>query len=226
MTMAGEGVLAFWHDVAPGGDGEFDQWHLREHIPERLAVPGFLRARRYATLGAPPRYFYFYETESLDTLQSPAYLARLADPTPWTRRSMPLVRNNIRTACRVVATWGSAVGGVVATLQLGPRPGHEEELRSWLVTTALPAAAEHPGIVASHLLEGDAGVSTAAKSDEKKLLATPDALVRWVVLVEGIDAAAIEGTCRDLLSAEALARRGAADSVTLGQYRLQLVLGR
>jgi len=212
MTMAGEGVLAFWHDVAPGGDGEFDQWHLREHIPERLAVPGFRRARRYATA-------------SLDTLQSPAYLARLADPTPWTRRTMPLVRNNTRTACRVVATWGSAVGGVVATLQLGPRPGHEEELRSWLVTTALPAAAEHPGIVASHLLEGDAGVSTAAKSDEKKLLATPDALVRWVVLVEGIDAAATEGTCRDLLSAEALARRGAADGVTLGQYRLQLVLG-
>jgi hypothetical protein len=47
-----------------------------------------------------------------------------------------------------------------------------------------------------------------------------------VLLVEGIDPAATEGTCRDLLSAEALARRGAADSVTLGQYRLQLVLGR
>jgi hypothetical protein len=224
MTMAGEGVLAFWHDVAPGGDGEFDQWHLREHIPERLAVPGFLRARRYATLGAPPKYFYFYETESLATLQSPAYLARLADPTPWTRRSMPLVRNNVRTACRVVATRGDAIGGVVATIQLGPRSGHEEELRAWLVTTALPAAAEHPGIVASHLLEGDAGVSTAAKSDEKKLLATPDALVHWVVLVEGIDAAAIEGTCRDLLGAEALARRGAADRVAAGFYRLQLVL--
>jgi hypothetical protein len=224
MAMAGRGVLAFWHDVAPGGDGEFDQWHLREHIPERLAVPGFLRARRYATLGAPPKYFYFYETESLDTLQSPAYLARLADPTPWTRRSMPLVQNNVRTACRVVATRGDAIGGVVATIQLGPRSGHEEELRAWLVTTALPAAAEHPGIVASHLLEGDAGVSTAAKSDEKKLLATPDALVRWVVLVEGIDAAAVEGTCRDLLGAEALARRGAADRVAAGFYRLQLVL--
>ena len=81
MTMAGKGVLAFWHDVVPGGDAEFDQWHLREHIPERVAVPGFLRCRRYVTLGGPPRYFYFYETESLDTLQSAAYLARLGtDP--------------------------------------------------------------------------------------------------------------------------------------------------
>src|SRR6185295_4098933 len=55
MTIAGTGVLAFWHDVAPGGEAEFDQWHLREHIPERVAVPGFLRCRRYVTLGAPPR---------------------------------------------------------------------------------------------------------------------------------------------------------------------------
>ena len=226
MTMAGQGVLAFWHDVAPGGDGEFDQWHLREHIPERVAVPGFLRARRYVTLGGPPRYFYFYETESLDTLQSPAYLARLGDPTPWTRRAMPLVRNNTRTACRVIASHGRGLGGVVATLQLGPRTGREDELRSWLTATALPAATGHPGIVAGHLLEGDAGVSTAARSDEKKLLATPDALVRWVVLIEGIDQAALEGTCRDLLSPEALARRGAAEDVSLGFYRLQLVFSR
>jgi hypothetical protein len=43
------------------------------------------------------------------------------------------------------------------------------------------------------------------------------------VLVEGIDPSAIEATCRDLLSAEALARRGATDDVALGFYRLQLV---
>jgi hypothetical protein len=224
MTMAGSGVLAFWHDVVPGGDGEFDEWHLREHIPERVAVPGFLRARRYVTLGEPPRYFYFYETESVDTLRSPAYLARLGDPTPWTRRTMPLVRNNTRTACRVTASRGRGLGGVVATLQLGPRPGREEELRSWLTATALPTASEHPGVVAAHLLEGDEGVSTAAKSDEKKLLETPDALVRWVVLAEGVDRAALEGTCHDLLTAEALIRRGAAEDVALGFYRLQFIL--
>lgn len=226
MMIAGTGVLAFWHDVAPGGEAEFDQWHLREHIPERVAVPGFLRCRRYVTLGEPPKYFYFYETESLDTLQSPAYLARLGDPTPWTRKTMPLVRNNKRTACRLVASAGSGMGGVIATLELGPRPGHEGELRAWLTGTALPGAAAHPGVVAGHLLEGDAGVSTAARSDEKKLLATPDALVRWVVLVEGLDPAALEVACRDLLGVEALARRGATGDVTLGLYRLQLVFGK
>ena len=226
MTIAGTGVLAFWHDVAPGGEAEFDQWHLREHIPERVAVPGFLRCRRYVTLGEPPRYFYFYETESLDTLQSPAYLARLADPTPWTKKTLPLVRNNKRTACRLVASVGAGLGGVIATLELGPRTGHEDALRSWMTGTALPAAIERPGVTAGHLLEGDAGVSTAAKSDEKKLLATPDALVRWVVLVEGIDPVAIESAGRDLLGPGALAGHGATDDVTRGFYRLQLVSGK
>jgi hypothetical protein len=226
MTIAGQGVLAFWHDVAPGSEGEFDQWHLREHIPERIAVPGFLRARRYTTLGGPPRYFYFYETESLDTLQSPAYLARLADPTPWTKRTMPVVRNNKRTACRVVQSQGTGLGGVIATLELGPVAGHEEELRAWLTGTALRSAGEHPSIVATHLLEGDTRVSTAAVSDEKKLLATPDALVRWVVLIEGIEPAAAEAVCRDLLGSDALARRGAGEQTTLGFYRLQLVYGK
>jgi hypothetical protein len=226
MAMAGQGVLAFWHDVAPGSDAEFDHWHLSEHIPERIAVPGFLRARRYVTLDAPPKYFYFYETESLETLRSPAYLARLGDPTPWTRRTMPLVRNNKRTACRVVTSAGAGLGGVIATLELGPRAGHEDELRSWLTGTALRAAAEHPGIVATHLLEGDASTSTAAKGDEKKLLATPDELVGWVVLIEAADPPTLEATCRDLLSPEALARRGATDQIALGLYRLQLVFGK
>jgi len=139
---------------------------------------------------------------------------------------MPLVRNNKRTACRVITSQGEGVGGVIATLRLGPRPGHEEELRAWLTGTALPAAAERPGIVASHLLEGDAGVSTAARSDEKKLLEKPDELVRWVVLIEGIDPPVVEAACHDLLGAEALGRRGATEDVGLGLYRLQLVLDR
>ena len=226
MAMAGSGVLAFWHDVAPGGDAEFDHWHLREHIPERVAVPGFLRARRYVTLGGSPRYFYFYETESLDTLQSPAYLARLAAPTPLTRQTLPLVRNNKRTACRVVTSLGDGLGGVITALQFGPRAGHEAALRSWLTATALPAAAAQPGVVASHLLEGDVSVSNAAKSDEKKLLEKPDELVRWVLLLEGIDPAGTETACRELFGPAALTRRGAAEDLLAGTYRLQLVLAK
>lgn len=226
MALVGGAVLAFWHDVAPGGEADFDEWHLREHIPERLGVPGFLRLLRYVTLGDGPRYFYFYETESLDTLQSPAYLARLGAPTEWTRRVMPLVRNNKRTACRVTRTAGSGWGGAVATLELGPERGRDGELRAWLTDSVVPAIAARPGMVGAHLLEADAAVSGAAKGDEKKLLERPDALVRWVLLMEGIDREAPEAACRDLLSPETLAQRGAGADATLGLYRLQYCAGR
>lgn len=225
MPLLGQAVLAFWHDVAPGGEAEFDLWHVREHIPERISVPGFLQLRRYVTLASGPRYFYFYETESLETLRSPAYLARLNDPTPWTRRMLPLYRNNKRTACRVTMSVSAGLGGAVATLELGPRGGHEDELRSWLTGTALLAIGQRPGIVGVHLLEADAAAS-ATRSDEKKLLERPDALVRWVVLLEGIDPEAPEGACREFLSPEALARRGAGEDVNVGVYRLQYCLAR
>jgi hypothetical protein len=226
MAFSGEAALAFWHDVAPGGEAEFDEWHLREHIPERPGVPGFRRLQRYVALGEGPRYFYFYETDSLETLRSPEYLARLGDPTAWTRRILPLYRNNKRTACRVTRSRGTGLGGIVATLELGPAAGREADLRAWLADTVVDEAAARPGMVGAHLLEADPAVSGAAKGDEKKLLERPDELVRWVLLLEGLDRDGPEAVCLDLLGPDALARRGAAGDTTLGLYRLQYCLAR
>ncbi len=61
MALAGRGVLAIWNGIAEEAEADFLAWHVREHIPERVAVPGFLRARRYVALRGEPRYFNFYE---------------------------------------------------------------------------------------------------------------------------------------------------------------------
>ena len=54
MSLAGRGAVAIWHDIAPEGRDAFYAWHGNEHMPERLAIPGFLRGRRYAAIeGAP-----------------------------------------------------------------------------------------------------------------------------------------------------------------------------
>ena len=54
MPLQGQGVLAIWHTITPEGEAEYWRWHDREHIPERLSIPGFLRLRRYVALGAGP----------------------------------------------------------------------------------------------------------------------------------------------------------------------------
>jgi len=225
MALLGSAVLAIWNDIAPGGDDEFVHWHTREHIPERVGVPGFLRGRRYLAVSGHPRYFTLYETESLDTLSGGAYLARLNDPTPWTRRSLPLFQNTKRTACRVRVSLGVGVGGALATLDFGPEPGRDEELHASLSGTTLPALAERPGVVGAHLCQADVG-ATQVKTEEKKLRDRPDELARWVLLLEGTDPGLLESLCRHFVNPDALARRGATPDSSLATYRLQYALTR
>lgn len=70
--------------------------------------------------------------DTVSTLASPACVERLNDPTPWTRGSLALFRNTKRTACRVSETLGIGIGGVLATFELGPVPGRDEQLPAWL----------------------------------------------------------------------------------------------
>jgi hypothetical protein len=219
VGLLGTGILAIWNDVAPGAEAEFNHWHTREHVPERVAVPGFLRGRRYAAVSGSPAYFTLYETERPETLRSAAYLARLNDPTPWTRRALPLFRNTNRTACRVTASLGSGVGGALATLQLAPTAGREDECRAWLVTTALPSLADRPGLVGAHLGEADLE-ATRVPTEERKLREREDEVASWVVLVEGVEPHVVERASRDLLSPDALRRRGAAGDPAVAVYRL------
>jgi ABC-type glycerol-3-phosphate transport system permease component len=125
MSFLGTAILAFWADVDPSGEADYVDWHNREHMPERCAVPGFLRGRRYVAVAAAPKYFMMYETETLATLASPAYVERLNNPTPWTQKCLALFRNSNRTACRTTVSMGRGIGGAVAKVFLA------EFARAW-----------------------------------------------------------------------------------------------
>jgi len=225
MALLGSAVLAIWNDIAAGCDEAFIEWHNREHIPERVGVPGFLRGRRYAAVSGRPAYFTLYETESLATLSGGAYVARLNDPTPWTRRSLPLFQNTKRTACRVSLSLGVGVGGALATLDLEPEAGRADELRVWLTGTALRATVERPGMTGAHLCEADVA-ATQVETEEKKLRDRADDLAHWVLLLESVDAVILGSVCRDVLNNVALARHGATADASFALYRLQFALAR
>jgi hypothetical protein len=225
MSLLGRAILAFSHDVTPGSEPDWIEWHDREHIPERLSIPGFLRLRRYVAPGGGPRFFYFYETDDLAVLQSPAYLERLGRPTEWTKRCMPYVINNRRTACRVQATLGAGLGGALEVLDIGPVAGRADALRSWLEKTALPAALARAGMVAAHLVEADAA-STTVRSDEKTLLRAPDAMARWIVLLEGVDRTAVAAASADALGDAALGAAGADPDLDRRAYDLSFLMAR
>jgi len=223
MSLLGRALLAFSHDVTPGSEPDWTEWHDREHIPERLSVPGFLRLRRYVALAGGPRFFYFYETESLAVLQSPAYLERLSNPTPWTTRSMQYICNNTRTACRVSATLGHGLGGVLHVVDIEPAPGRADSVRRWLVESALPAALAGAGIVGAHLGEADTAATTVT-TNEKALLQTPDAMARWIVLLEGVDGERVAAASAAILGDTALRAAGVGGDIHRGAYQLSFLM--
>ena len=118
MGLKGSAFLAIWHDIAEGAHDEYVEWHTREHMPERLSIPGFLTGKRLHTPGAG-RYVFgtIYSGETVEVFRSPAYLERLNNPTPWTSQVAPTFRNFLRVACDRVAVAGRGDGGTMATIR-------------------------------------------------------------------------------------------------------------
>ena len=74
-----------------------------------------------------------YEVDDLANLTSPEYLARLNDPTDWSRRIILGISNMTRTLCRVVASVGGGVGTLVLTVRFAARSATREDLIEWIV---------------------------------------------------------------------------------------------
>ena len=113
------GILAVFNDCAPEGYDHFERWYIREHLQERVGVPGFRFGRRYQLVsGGNRQFFAFYEVESPAVLASPAYLERLNAPTPWTTQTMKVAfRNSVRTVCDLRFAAGDLIGSHAAVLR-------------------------------------------------------------------------------------------------------------
>lgn len=196
MSLAGDGVVAIWNGIRPEGRAEFYEWHTREHMPERVAIPGFLRGRRYIAAEGHPEFFTLYETVSLADLSGPEYLARLNSPTEWTRRATAHFTDTARSLCRVALTLGPGAGGWLMTWRYDIAAGREDEHRRTL-EPVLREMAKAPGIVGAHLCIADraaSGIETVEKKGRPQ-----NAVPGWVILVEGgSERPALETACAQL----------------------------
>jgi hypothetical protein len=102
MAAAGA-VLALWNDVAPELDAQYNEWHAKEHVPERVTVPGMLWGRRYRRSGdgVVPRYLTIYGMRDARVVESEAYRLLLSHPTPLSARMRPHLCNLSRWVCDV-----------------------------------------------------------------------------------------------------------------------------
>ncbi|MBI2881497.1 MAG: hypothetical protein HYY21_07895 [Candidatus Tectomicrobia bacterium] len=101
MGKTVRGVLLSQMECPPSLEGEFHDWYDREHIPERLRVPGFLSAARYEAVGDGPRYLARYNLEDLSVLAHPDYVRLKQRPTDRTSRLLSAVTLFTRYTGRV-----------------------------------------------------------------------------------------------------------------------------
>lgn len=190
MTILGDAAVAMWWNVADEHRSEFHEWHSKEHLPERLSIPGFNRGSRWQREGSGD-FFVMYELDSYDTLTSPHYLARLNDPTPWSTKMMPRHHGMVRSQCRVVKSHGGGVATYMLTWRLSPEEGRDGELERELVriTADLPA---HDGVTGAHFLRTE--TPSSAETREQRIRGG-DAVADWILLVSGHNPAAIQDAC-------------------------------
>src|SRR5436305_14085662 len=150
MPLAGKGMLLTSMDVDTADEADFNRWYGREHLQERVAIDGFIEARRYVAHRAHPKYLCLYSTETFDVLESPAYLAALANPTDWSTATMARFKNMIRAVARITISRGQGRGAALGLVRL--RQG-DESVRAALRAKLDPAVLD--GIISTHLIEGD-----------------------------------------------------------------------
>jgi hypothetical protein len=111
MTNEETGLLAIWSTIAPETETDYMHWLTREHIFERVNVPGFRSGRVFKRRNSrPSEYLMLYELENAHVMSSPGYLERLNNPTPWTQRIMPTLALFRRGGGSIVAQGGNPAG--------------------------------------------------------------------------------------------------------------------
>ena len=202
MGLLGGAVLVNWGGIVEDKEIEYNEWHSKEHMPERISLPGFLRGLR--AVGIPGtdvnhKYFMMYEAEAKEVFVSLKYLERLNNPTEWTKDILSNYLSPSRTICSVISSKSIGVGGYLATIRfLGENilnNNKVEDLKSFT-----PIILKLNGITGMHVIIGDSSYGQM-NTEEKKYRSSQglnDQIVSQAVIIEGINYHSLETAIKNI----------------------------
>lgn len=218
MPLHGKGMLITLTQVAARDERDFNEWYNREHIDERVNLPGFHRARRYVAVRATPRYLATYECDSVADLATPGYLRLLANQTPWSKSVMARFTQFQRLTLRIQVDQTHGVGGGLAAVRFVPDPRRRRALVEWLSGQTLPKLIRRPGMIGACAGENDLEVAHAPLQDKSMDLPKAEE-AEWVVLLEAADVATAGVSARLAFTPAQLRPFGVEAPPTIGTYR-------
>jgi hypothetical protein len=213
MPLAGKGMLLTSMDVEPPDEADFNRWYDREHLIERVAIEGFLEARRYVAHQGSPKYLCLYSTATFEVLDSPTYRTALMNQTEWSKKTMARFKHMIRAVARITISRGQGRGAALGIIRLRPAAGGADKLRAALREKLDPG--ELDGIISMHLIENDPVLSRPLTDDPP--VSNPGA-GDWFVLIDATDVNAVAAAIAARFTGSAAFEGGT--QVSAGSYKL------
>jgi hypothetical protein len=210
MPMAGKGMLLTSMDIDAAHEAEFNRWYNREHLEERVAIDGFLEARRYVAQIGKPKYLSLYSTATFEALDSDAYRTALENQTKWSKANINRFKNMIRAVARISISHGVGRGAALGIIRLRPG-GAKDKLRAALDTLLDPTDLD--GIISMHLIESDPALSKPLTKDAE---ASNPGAGDWFVLIDATSVHSVPQAASRIIDNAAIKPL----IVTNGVYRL------
>lgn len=207
MPLRGKGMLITSMNIDEIHEDEFNLWYDREHLAERVAIDGFLEARRWVAEDADPKYFATYSTAAFEDLSSPAYATALANQTQWSKENLARFKNMIRVVGRITDSQGQGRGAVLGVVRLRPKDATSQS-RETLKAAMAPGDQLH--IISMHLIESDPELSKSLTEPDKPNPGAGD----WFVLIEATTRSAVVALMETRFKAHGI------PVVSMGTYRL------
>ena len=162
------GILFVWTSADPEHELDFNRWYDREHVEERVRIPGFLSGTRYQSVRGPRKYLGLYRTTSLNAFQTPDYFKAFGQQTPWSLTNLERMRDPMRRVCAIEAEAGAGTGAWLAVLRLGAGAIGQDGAAVARVAELGRALLQLDGVMYARLLTPDASLSGPLPAEQKE----------------------------------------------------------
>jgi hypothetical protein len=190
--------MLIWNNISDAFDGDFNEWYCRQHLNERVSLPGFIRARRFRAVDAEHKYLSMYETESSAAMSSEQYIQSVNNPLPSTRLMISHFKDWTRTVQSVQELHGDD-GGILATIRITTADASTENAPLCSSRFSAAKLAGLRGMVGAAVLREDLEV-TSIQSAEKTIGKLAAEHAHWVIVLEGIDATSVLAAVQEVRS--------------------------
>lgn len=142
-----KGLLFSQMEPPEGWDDEFHAWYEQEHIPARMAIPGFGSAVRYEAIDGEPRYLACYFLDDMAALETPAYDRLKREPGERTARMLGAVGGFTRYLCDERLDTGAVEepSGALFAVAFAAPDEHHAAFDGWYEEEHVPLLMRVPG---------------------------------------------------------------------------------